>query len=245
MRADLLAQALGQPWYHTIDLGPGAATPGAVDLRRLAPRVLPARLDGRRALDVGTFDGFWAFALEQRGATVVATDVERFDEVDWPPLHRAANAREAGDRGPGERFGLAAELLGSRARRVVASVQQLDEAVVGGPVDYAVTGDLLLHLRDPVGALERIHGVLRPGGRLLSLEQVSLPLTLLAPRRAAGRFAAARERMSWWEPNLRALRDYFRVAGFTRSRVRRVYRLPAHPPQDRWHVAIEATRFPG
>lgn len=240
MADDLLAQALGRPWYHTIDLAPGAATPGAVDLRRLAPRVLPARLDGLRALDVGTFDGFWAFALEQRGAEVVATDLERFDEVDWPPLHRAANAQEAGDRGPGERFGLAAELLGSRVRRVVASVQELDERVLGGPLDYAVMGDLLLHVRDPVGALERIRGVLRPGGRLLSLEQVSVPLTLLWPRRGAGRFASATERMNWWEPNLRALRDYFLVAGFARARVRRVYRLSAHPPQDRWHVAIEA-----
>jgi SAM-dependent methyltransferase len=237
---DLLARALALPWYHTIDLAPGAATTGAVDLRRLAPRVLPRRLDGLRALDVGTFDGFWAFTLEQRGAEVVATDVERFDQADWPPLHRAVNAREAGDRRPGERFGLAAELLGSRARRVVGAVQELDAALVGGAVDYAVMGDLLLHLRDPVGALERVRGVLRPGGRLLSLEQVSVPLTLLSPRRAAARFAAAGERMSWWEPNLRALRDYFLVAGFARSRVRRVYRLSAHPPQDRWHVAIEA-----
>ena len=239
-REAVLAQALGQPWYHTIALGPGAVTDGAVDLRALAPRLLPRRLDGARALDIGTFDGFWAFALEQRGAEVVATDVERFDETDWPPIHRDANASEAGDREPGERFGLAASLLGSRVRRVVCAVHDLDVNRIGGPFDYAVMGDLLLHVRDPVGALEAVRSVLRPGGRLLSLEQVSLPLTLLSPRRAAGRFAAVGERMSWWEPNVRALHDYMHVAGFRHSRLRRVYRLPAHPPQDRWHAAVEA-----
>ena len=48
--------------------------------------------------------------------------------------------------------------------------------------------------------------------------------------------------MSWWEANVRALRDWLVVAGFERARIRRVYRLDAHPPQDRWHVALEARR---
>src|SRR5687768_9420566 len=109
-----LDRALGQGWYHTIEIAPGRATPGAVDLRRLAPKVLPERLDGLRALDVGTFDGFWAFALEQRGAEVVATDLDRFDAAQWPPRNRPALEAEAGDAAPGERFGLAKELLGSR-----------------------------------------------------------------------------------------------------------------------------------
>ena len=53
----------GNPrWYHTIELAPGEVTPGLVDLRAVAPRVLPARIEGR-ALDVGTYDGFWAFEM--------------------------------------------------------------------------------------------------------------------------------------------------------------------------------------
>ena len=178
--------------------------------------------------------------MEARGATVVATDLERFDEVEWPPQNRARLAAEAGDRGPGERFDLARRLLGSEVRRVTASVHDLDPALLGGPVDYAVAGDLLLHLRDPVGALERVRSVLSPGGRLLSLEQVSVPLTLLRPRRAAASFQAGATAMSWWEPNARALVEWLRVAGFRGARVRRVYRLRATGPQARWHVALEA-----
>jgi SAM-dependent methyltransferase len=237
-RDELLREALAQGWYHTIDVAPGVTTPGAVDLRPLAPKVLPERLDGLRALDVGTFDGFWAFELEQRGASVVATDLERFDEVQWPPQNRARLAAEAGDRGPGDRFALAAELLGSKVERVVASIDQLDR--IGDPVDYAVVGDLLLHLRDPVGGLESVRSVLRPGGRLLSLEQIGVATSLFHPRRAIATFEAGRTQMNWWEPNVAALREWLRIAGFARSRVRRVYRLRAAGAQARRHVAIEA-----
>ena len=235
-----LREALGQGWYHTIDVAPGAATPVAVDMRRVEPRVLPSTLAGLRALDVGTFDGFWAFELERRGATVVATDLDRFDEVQWPPQNRARLAAEAGDRGPGERFGLAARLLGSRVRRVTADVHDLDPELIGGPVDYAVVGDLLLHLRDPVGGLEAVRSVLNPGGRLLSLEQINVPLSVLQPRRPAGHFSATRARMNWWEPNLQGHRAWLRAAGFTDLRLRRVYRLDAHGHQARWHAALEA-----
>jgi SAM-dependent methyltransferase len=232
-------------WYHTIDL-PSGPTDGAVDLRAVAPRVLPARLDGLRAVDIGTFDGFWAFELERRGAAeVLATDLERFDQSEWPRPHRPALEAEAGDRGPGERFGLAHQALGSNVRRVISAVHDITPDRLGGPVDVAVMGDLLLHLRDPVGALERVHDALAPGGRLISLEQVNVPLTLLRPRRAAGSFQARATTMCWWEPNLRALRDWLALAGFARSRVRHVYRLKAHGPQARWHVALESVRARG
>src|SRR4029078_12914141 len=76
-------------WYHTIELAPGVVTPGAVDLRAGAARMLPPDLTGRRALDVGTFDGFWAFEMERRGAEVIALDVERVEAAEWPPASRA------------------------------------------------------------------------------------------------------------------------------------------------------------
>lgn len=241
-REALIADALGRSWYHTIDLAPGRATPGAVDVRPLAPKVLPGRLDGLRALDVGTFDGFWAFALEQRGAEVVATDLERFDQSQWPPRNRAALAAEAGDGAPGERFGLAAEILGSRVRRVVSSVADLDADRLGGPVDYAVVGDLLIHVRDPVGALERVHGVLRPGGRVLSLEQIDVALTLRHPRTPAAHFQANSTRMNWWQPSVRAHRGWLRAAGFADVRLKRIYKLRAHGHQAKWHAAFEGRR---
>lgn len=229
-------------WYHVIDL-PDGPTDGAVDLRPVAPKVLPKSLHGLRALDVGTFDGFWAFALEQRGAAdVVATDLERFDQSQWPPRNRAQLAAEAGDAQPGERFGIAAEKLGSRVRRVLAAIDDLDAETLGGPVDFAVVGDLLIHLRDPVGGLERVHAALNPGGRLLSLEQVSVPLTLRFPRTAVGDLQVGYTKMNWWEPNLKAHRDWLRTAGFAQVRLKRIYKLRAHGAQAKWHAAWIATK---
>jgi hypothetical protein len=160
--------------------------------------------------------------------------------VQWPPQNRERLAHEAGDRGPGDRFALARELLGSDVRRIAANVYDLSPEVVGGQVGFAVVGDLLLHLRDPVAALERVRGVLEPGGTLVSLEQVDPVLTLLHPRRPAARFQAGSTRMNWWEPNVRALLGWLRVAGFRGARIRHVYRLDAAGAQRRWHVALLA-----
>ena len=49
-------------WYHTIDLKDGSTTPGWYDTRAMPASIeWPAALKGGRCIDVGTFDGFWAF----------------------------------------------------------------------------------------------------------------------------------------------------------------------------------------
>src|SRR4051812_22966003 len=79
-------------WYHTIDLPGGAVTPGFYDLRAApAKSLFPESLAGRRCLDVGTHDGFWAFTMEQRGAAeVVAIDLDDPAQYDLrfprPPI---------------------------------------------------------------------------------------------------------------------------------------------------------------
>ncbi len=205
-------------WYHSIELAPGEVTAGHVDLRAIAPAVLPASLAGRRALDVGTFDGFWAFELERRGAEVVATDVPRLDAAEWPPANRERLEAAAVELNVelGRGFRIAAEALGSAVRRVEVSVYDLDADAIGGPVDFAFVGALLLHLRDPVLALERVRGVLAPGGRLTLLEPVDPITSLLAPRRPAARFQATATDFNWWAANVACLRAWLDAAGFER-----------------------------
>ncbi len=216
-------------WYHTIELAPGVATPGAVDLRKAAGRMLPADLTGRRALDVGTFDGFWAFEMERRGAEVVALDVERIEAAEWPPASRLEMERRAREWGVelGRGFALASELLGSSARRVICNVYDLDAEAIDGPVDFAFSGAIMLHLRDPVRALERVRSVLRPRGELRLMEPLSLALTLRAPRRPSAVFRAADSGFGWWLPNLSALHAWPRAAGFASSERIALMRPPA------------------
>ena len=227
-------------WYHTIDLGDGGVTPGMIDLRQIAPKVLPSDLSGRRALDVGTYDGFWAFEMERRGAEVVATDVEEAHDADWPPHRRDELRAQADALGVelGLGFRLAAEALGSRVQRVACDVRSLDADAIGGRVDVAFCGALLLHLRDPVGALERIRSVLVPGGILVLLEPVLLGASLL--RRPYARFQPAERAFNWWVPSLPVVRDWLAVSGFAASRFRGLHRPPAREGMRQWHAAIEA-----
>ena len=231
-------------WYHAIELAPGVVTPGQIDLRAAAARVLPDDLSGLRALDVGTFDGFWAFELERRGADVVAIDVDRLEAAEWPPIARARLEREAGERGVelGRGFVLAAAALGSRAERRTVSVYDLTADRIGGPVDLAFSGAILLHLRDPVRALERIRGALADGGELRLLEPFSPRLTLLGPRRPAAGFRAAVEGFDWWLPNLAALGAWLRAAGLREERRLAVVRPPVREGLRHWQAAYAARR---
>jgi hypothetical protein len=74
-------------WFHTFALNRGAGiyTPGvAVDHRYRLPFV-PASFAVLRVLDVGTFDGFYTFVAEARGARrVVAVNSEQYVAIGRP-----------------------------------------------------------------------------------------------------------------------------------------------------------------
>jgi SAM-dependent methyltransferase len=240
------AVAANPVWYHTIELGSGVVTPGRVDLRRIAERVLPDDLAGCRALDVGTFDGFWAFEMERRGADVVAIDLGRIDAAEWPPLARPSHERQAREFGLelGLGFRLAAETLGSRARRVERSVYELGPGEIGGEVDFAFSGAILIHLRDPIRALERIADVLRAGGELRIMEPISPRLTIRSPRRPAARFEAAGGGVNWWVPNTAAVGAWLRAAGYREERRIGFFRPPSERRMRQLQAAY-AARKPG
>jgi SAM-dependent methyltransferase len=231
-------------WYHTIELAPGVVTPGFIDLRRAAERVLPDDLSGRRALDVGTFDGFWAFEMERRGAEVVAIDLERIELAEFPPLKRGQleqrREREGFELGIG--FRLAAGAIGSEVRRIPCNVYDLTPDAIGGPVDLAFNGATLTHLRDPVRALERIHDALAPGGELLSFEPFSVQLSLRARRRPSAEFRAASTDYTWWLPNLAGIAAWLRAAAFVDVRRLAITRPPSMEPAR--YVAFSARRAP-
>jgi SAM-dependent methyltransferase len=201
-------------WYHTLELPGGVVTPGEYDLRPALLRVpLPESLEGRRCLDVGTHDGFWAFEMEKRGAReVVAIDLddpERYDYARPAPIITESVRAQTAERLEG--FEIARRALGSQVQRRDMSVYELSPAGVG-EFDFAVIGTLLLHLRDPVGALSAIDRVLR--GDLLVNDVVSVSLTALRPRTPAAKLMAEPGLPFWWLPNVRGLRQLVVSAGY-------------------------------
>jgi len=230
--SELRERVAASQWYHTLELAPGVVTPGWFDLRDVPRRLpLPASLSGARCLDVGTFDGFWAFELERRGAAeVVAIDVLDPTRWDWPAGSTDATLEALDERKRrGEGFEIAREAFGSRVERRELSVYDLDPAAIGA-FDFVYMGSLLLHLRDPVLAVERVRSVCR--GQALFVEAVDPVLSAVAARRPLATLDAV-GRPWWWLPNAAGLRRIVEAGGFrVDGRVRRV-RLPAGAGQPR------------
>lgn len=238
----LVDQAKAQQyWYHTIELTPQLTTAGHVDLRGVAARVLPKRLDRVRALDIGTYDGFWAFELESRNAReVVATDLGTWDLESWPLHTREQFGGDFAASRPADRFRIARDLLGSSVHHVECSIYELDVEGLGGQFEFALIGALLLHLRDPVAGLEATRRVIAPGGRLLVVEPFDLLETVLHPRTPYARLRAPFTHWDWWLGNFAYLRHVLTLAGFERPRLRYVFRLSAVAEMRTPHVALEA-----
>ena len=221
-------------WYHTLELPGGIVTPGWFDTRAALPALpFPADLSGKRCLDVGTFDGFWAFEMERRGAEeVVAIDILDPERWDWPAGSEAAVKQEVGRRkARGAGFALAAEALGSRVERREQSVHALDPDR-DGRFDFVYLGSLLLHLRDPVGALARVRSVCR--GEVLVVDAIDPALGVLTRRPAATLDAVGRP--WWWKPNAAGLVRMVEAAGFELAVAPRRLRMPPGPGHPRPRV---------
>lgn len=95
----LLDRAREINWYHTMELAPDFTTSGEFDHRQYVDHYgLPERMDGMRALDVATFNGFWAFEMERRGAEVVALDLGATSSWIGPPSDRGRSPRRSRKR---------------------------------------------------------------------------------------------------------------------------------------------------
>ena len=209
-------------WYHTLELPGGVVTPGEYDLRGVSEGLPWPDLTGLRCLDVGGRDGFYAFAMEQRGAReVVSIDLDDPAGIDFPGPRPPVEAIQAELDAGNAAFALAREALGSAVQRRHISVYDLSEDAVGR-FDFAVLGTLLLHLRNPVGALMAVRGVT---DRLLVNDAVQ-------PSRSSqplARFAPTPHEPFWWLFNRPALLRAVEAAGFAVEQASRPYPVPWGP----------------
>jgi tRNA (mo5U34)-methyltransferase len=127
-------------WYHSIEL-PSGVVQGFLSLDRLRRRwselPFPEDLTGTRLLDIGTWDGWFAFEAERRGAEVVAVDIVA--QENFYQAHRE---------------------LKSNVRYEVCEVNRLPELQIG-TFDYTLFLGVLYHLRHPLRALEIVCALTR------------------------------------------------------------------------------------
>ena len=147
-------------WFHTFALNAehGLYTPGVARDHRYRVPFLPASFDGLRVLDVGTFDGFYAFLAEHRGAErVVGVDNEQY--VAW------VKARWGIELEGGEGFRAIAGLLDSQVEYVRGDALALADS--DERFDMVLCFGILHRVENPLGLLRVLGSLLAPGGRML------------------------------------------------------------------------------
>jgi tRNA (mo5U34)-methyltransferase len=136
-------------WHHVMHFPHDIVSPGSYDPRELfALLQLPEDLQGKRVLDAGTRDGYFAFELERRGAEVLA--------VDYADLSLTG-------------FAAAKRIYGSRVEYLQANLYDLDPERIG-TFDIVLFLGVLYHLRHPLLALDRLRSLCR---ELLILESLT------------------------------------------------------------------------
>ena len=221
---------------------PGEVTPGLVRHARAASTRsrCPRDLAGKRCLDVGTWDGFWAFEMERRGAADGRRDRHRRPRRAGTGRRASACGERHGlevlRRGQGARRGLRASrtsALGSRVERRDLSVYDLDPDE-RRHFDVVFLGSLLLHLRDPVA---RARARARRSARASAViaDTVELLPVAAAGRARRSRGWRASTRPWWWQPNRAGAAADGRAAPASRSSTatRRVLRADRRGPPAR------------
>jgi tRNA (mo5U34)-methyltransferase len=224
-------------WWHSIDVGNGVTTPGAKSAGELAHELEAIRLPdltGRTVLDIGGWDGFFAFEAERRGAARVTVLDHYMWSLDIPAQQdywRRCMAQGVAPRAyheteywhpdalPGRAgFDTARELRGSGVEPVVGDFATMDLAPLGR-FDVVLFLGVLYHLTDPLGALRRLASLTRERA-IIETEAVVIPGF---EHEALWRFFPGAELngdvSNWWAPNIAALVGALEPAGFARAEV--------------------------
>ena len=197
-------------WYHRIELPGDVTTPGINDSQfALSKLHMPMSLEGKSVLDIGTWDGFYAFEASRRGATrVLATD-----SFVWEGKYTQAG------------FLLARDALGltNVVEERTIDIMDMTPETVGETFDVVLLLGILYHLADPIGALRRAASLCDD----LLLIETETALNYL-PYPAARLWPTTGLRgdpTNWFSLNQSALVDLLRSLGFADVRV--VYRTSA------------------
>lgn len=186
-------------WKHTIDLGNGIITPGKWGPPNPLIKKALAGVDlrGKKVLDVGCWDGLWAFEAEKLGAReVYATDL--------------ISQRELNEQST---FMLAREVLGSAVQYFPAlsvyDIRDLDVA----DFDVVLFFGVFYHLRHPVLAFTRLRQIMRTGALLLTEGEV-IHNDVEAFARFYYRDIHFGDLSNWWIPTTACLREWIECCYF-------------------------------
>jgi SAM-dependent methyltransferase len=147
-------------WYHTSELPDGTVLPGAWDLRGSESAYLGSvDVAGKRVLELGPATGYLTFYMERQRADVVAFDVGFDVSIDLLPVRGSENPvmKESVMTGTVDRnhdaWWYLHRTYGSSAKFVQGNIYDMPADL--GSFDITLVGAILLHLREPWGALRQ------------------------------------------------------------------------------------------
>jgi tRNA (mo5U34)-methyltransferase len=199
-------------WFHTFALNRAAGiyTPGVARDHRYRVSTLPSDFGGMSVLDVGTFDGFYAFLAEDRGADrVVAIDNEQYRL--W------VASRWGVELAGGESFRTIHRLLDSGVEYRRMDAFELDRSDERFDVVYCF--GILHRVENPLGLLRVLRGRTASGGIVLVETYGVRPADRDegAIRVSAPGEVYARDEFVYWGFGTIGLQRLARIAGFSRA----------------------------
>lgn len=219
-REDIVKKVAEVPfWGQSIPLPYGVVTPGRVmkNLDTLKHLQLPENLNGKRVLDVGAWDGFYAFEAEKRGAEVIAIDnCERMKRPGEKQFQHLGS----------KSFETAKAILESKVQYKNLDVYEVSPESVG-MVDITLFLGVLYHLKHPMLAIEKLAAVTR---EMMIVESAWFgSLTKLPSVRYTGVGLMNDDPTTWFVYNTPAIVGMIRDAGFPRVDV--LWKTPLTPIQ--------------
>jgi tRNA (mo5U34)-methyltransferase len=200
-------------WHQGWEIFPGVMTPGRSSVTAIMDGChVPGRLDGKRVLDVGAWNGCASFECERRGSSeVVALSLEdpQTTGFDW----------------------LKSVLEAERTRYVRRSIYDLDPRYLG-TFDIVLCFGVVYHLRYPILGLDNLRRVAAGDLYLeshildeavINFDDGSIDTLASLARWAQGsklmQFYPTNElfsdRSNWWSPSASALKAILETGGFS------------------------------
>ncbi|MDY6935883.1 MAG: DUF1698 domain-containing protein [Spirochaetota bacterium] len=202
-------------WGHSIPLPHGIVTPGKVmdNLLTFEKLNLPLDLSGKRVLDIGTWDGFYSFECEKRGAEVLAID--NCERMQRPDEKEYANIGNMG-------FETCKAILNSKVQFLNLDVYDITKEKIG-TFDIVLFLGVLYHLQHPLLALEKISEVTKD---FLIVETEWLNTFATGPYLYYTEGDSYnQDPTNWFIPNTKSLKGMLKDVGFNKIEI--LHKTPA------------------
>lgn len=193
-------------WWHSIDFGDGVVSKGSKgggpSIHAHEIKWFPEDFfENKRVLDVGTFDGYYAFHAERQGAK----EVVAVDKFVWTGRSRVKGRSKRG-------FDIAHKLLNSKVIPHMLDVEEMNPEILG-TFDSIIFAGVIYHLKNPYMSLEILDSLLNTGGRIMIETQMAninnpIPLMQFHPKKSLNN-----DPSNFWSPNGSCLKLMFEEIG--------------------------------